>query len=128
MLEYNIPAPDNPESMKPLLSKNCLCWNPGVIFNEKGNKGEKDNFRREFEDNLEQGFAGQEVCSRLQTCVWIIYYFSERLFCGPDHHILIAHCHFCECLCTLLVSELSYMNLNDLYQLDLLTDVSVSQT
>jgi hypothetical protein len=62
MLEYNIPNPDNPESVHPILSKNCLCWHPGLIFNEKGNTRERDNFHREFEDNMEQGFAGQEVC------------------------------------------------------------------
>ena len=61
MLEYNIPNPDNPESVHPILSKNCLCWHPGVIFNEKGKNRERDNFHREFEDNVEQGFAGQEV-------------------------------------------------------------------
>ena len=61
MLEYNIQYQDNPERENPFVSKNCLCWHPGVIFNEKGNNSERDNFRREFEDNLEQGFAGQEV-------------------------------------------------------------------
>ena len=113
MLEYNIPNPDIPKSENHIQSKNCLCWHPGVIFNEKGNNRERDNFRREFEDNLEQGFAGQEVCSRFQTCVWVIYYSSEGLFCGPDHHILIAHSPGCKCMCTLLVSELPYKILED---------------
>ena len=62
MLEYNIPNQDNPESVNPILNKNCLCWHPRLIFNEKGNNREKDNFQREFEDNVEQGFAGHEVC------------------------------------------------------------------
>jgi hypothetical protein len=74
MLEYNIQYQDNPERENPFLSKNCLCWHPGVIFNEKGNNKERDNFRREFEDNLEQGFAGHEVCGNnilnFKTCLF----------------------------------------------------------
>ena len=70
MLEYNlITTSQRLETKKLSLGKNCLCWHSDV--REKYGRDGLDSFQREFEERLDQGLIGHEVCRRDGTCLFL---------------------------------------------------------
>ena len=66
MLEYNLTPTEQFKTAKPSLSKKCLCWHSDVMFDgreESGGTESLNTFQREFEDRLDQGLIGHEVCN-----------------------------------------------------------------
>ena len=55
MIEYNLPTPVT------LHKKRSLCWHPALICDRGSKGGQGDNFSRDFEENVEEGFTGTEV-------------------------------------------------------------------